>query len=213
MSSICAEIHRLFNQLPRHTFPFDIESIPKNGIYILFEKGETGHGVDRIVRVGTHNGKNQLRPRLKQHYFNSNKDRSIFRKNIGRSLLNKRKDPFLEYWNKDLTTRKAKEQYAGIIDFQYQARIEDQVSQYIREYFSFVVFEVEEKKDRLDFESKIISTVSWCDECQSSEKWLGKSSPKEKIVESGLWLVNQLYKEPLRNSDYRKLELVNASSV
>jgi len=205
MSSICGEIHQLFNQLPRHRFPFNIESIPKNGIYVLFEKGEVGHGMDRIVRIGTHNGKNQLQPRLKQHYLNPSKDRSIFRKNIGRALLAKQKDTFLEYWDKDLTTRKAKDQHAGTIDFQYQAKVEEQVSQYIQEYFSFVVFEVEEKKDRLEIESKTISTVSWCDECQSSDTWLGKSSPKEKIIRSGLWLVNQLYKEPLKKGDLLRL--------
>ena len=38
-----------------------------------------------------------------------NKDRSIFRKNIGRAILNKNQDPFLGQWELDLTTRKAKD--------------------------------------------------------------------------------------------------------
>ena len=78
------------------------------GIKLLFEKGETAHGMDRIVRIGTHTGKNQLRSRLKQHFIKEDKDRSIFRKNIGRSLLNRDKDPFLEQWEIDLTSRKQK---------------------------------------------------------------------------------------------------------
>ena len=98
MSKNCEKLHKFFNNMERLKFPFDENKIPLNGIYILFEKGEKAHDVDRIVRVGTHTGQNQLRSRLKQHFINENKDRSIFRKNIGRALLNKNKDPFLEQW-------------------------------------------------------------------------------------------------------------------
>ncbi|TDR14063.1 hypothetical protein [Marinomonas communis] len=196
MSKECETIHKLARSLKRHTFPFDDSEIPSNGIYILFEKDEKGHGGDRIVRVGTHTGDNQLRPRLKQHFLNENKDRSIFRKNIGRSLLKQANDPFLEYWELDLTTRKSKEKYAHLIDFEYQKVIESRVSQYIQGAFSFCVFEVNDKKKRLEIESKIISTVSWCERCTPSNNWIGSFSPKEKIAKSGLWLVNELYKTP-----------------
>jgi hypothetical protein len=196
MSSVCASVHRLTNELERYRFPFEESRIPLNGIYILFQKGEDGHQKDRIVRVGTHTGENQLRSRLKQHFVNENKDRSIFRKNIGRALLSQNKDPFLKFWELDLTTRKAKDKYSSLIDFDYQKNIEIRVSQYIKGNFSFAAFEVKSKEERLDAESKLISTVSWCDECKPSSNWLGNSSPKEKIVKSGLWVVNELYKTP-----------------
>jgi aspartate oxidase len=96
MSKNCKIIHQWFNGMEKFTFPFDRQKIPKNGIYILFEKGEIAHSGDRIVRIGTHTGKNQLLSRLNQHFLKENKDRSILRKNIGRALLNKDKDPFLE---------------------------------------------------------------------------------------------------------------------
>ena len=185
MSKECETIHRLTNQLRRYSFPFTELVIPLNGIYILFQKEEFGHNQDRIVRIGTHTGTDQLRSRLKQHFLTENKDRSIFRKNIGRALLRKRKDPFLKYWEIDLTTRKAKDQYSSQIDFTYQKQIETEVSQYIRDNFSFVIFEVNEKTKRLDLESKIISTISYCKECKPSNNWLGSDSPKTKIVESG----------------------------
>ena len=51
MSEICHRIHVLFSKLPELEFPFDSSMIPRNGIYILFEKGEVAHGTDRIVRV------------------------------------------------------------------------------------------------------------------------------------------------------------------
>lgn len=95
MSAVCRRVHEVIWKLPRHRFPFDDQDIPANGIYVLFEEGESGHGGDRIVRVGTHTGDNQLRSRLKQHFINENKDRSIFRKNIGRAILSKDSDPFL----------------------------------------------------------------------------------------------------------------------
>jgi hypothetical protein len=196
MSNECASIHRLANELERHSFPFDETTIPLSGIYFLFQKGEEGHQFDRIVRIGTHTGDNQLRSRLKQHFLNKNKDRSIFRKNIGRALLNQSNDPFLELWELDLTTRKAKNKYSTLIDFDYQKTIESQVSQYIQGDFTFSVFEVKSKDERLQTESRLISTVSRCKECKPSKAWLGNYSPKGKIVKSGLWLVNELYKTP-----------------
>lgn len=62
--NICNEIHQIFNGLKEYKFPFDSKEIPKNGIYILFEKGEHFNGFKRIVRVGTHIGQNQLQSRL-----------------------------------------------------------------------------------------------------------------------------------------------------
>ncbi|WP_261789077.1 hypothetical protein [Methanosarcina siciliae] len=172
----------------------------------MFEKGETAHGMDRVVRIGTHTGKNQLRSRLKQHFIKENKDRSIFRKNIGRALLNRDKDPFLDQWEIDLTSRKAKKENAGLIDSEKQEETEKRVSQYIQKNFSFVVIEVEAQEKRLELESKIISTISLCDECGPSSDWLGLFSPKEKIRKSGLWLVNELFKEPLSDEDMRLIE-------
>ena len=210
MSSICAGVHEIFNNMQRHTFPFNDYEIPKNGIYILFEKGETGHGGDRIVRVGTHTGVDQLRSRLKQHFIKEKKDRSIFRKNIGRAILSRDNDPFLEQWEWDLTTREKKDKYLPLLDHEKQVQIEKQVSAYIQEAFSFVVFEVNTKEERLDLESKIISTVSLCKVCRLSADWLGNFSPKHKIRESGLWLVNELYKKSLDNNDFKLLtELCN----
>ena len=186
-------------------FPYDDLKIPDNGIYILFERGETGHGTDRIVRIGTHTGENQLRPRLTQHFLHKNKDRSIFRKNIGRAFLNLDKDPFLSQWNLDLTTRKAKDKYSSTIDFAKQAEVEHRVSKHIQENLFFVVFEVNEKAQRLALEEKIIGTVSHCADCGPSEQWLGLHSPLQKIRDCGLWLVNGLNGDSLSYPDLEYL--------
>lgn len=208
MSQLCSEIHQLFNQLNRFSFPFDKRDISDNGIYILFEKGESGHGKDRIVRVGTHTGERQLRSRLKQHFIRENKDRSIFRKNIGRAILNHRSDPFLQQWNLDLTTSEAKDKYKAIVDFDKQKGVEKEVTEYIQNSFSFNVFRVDDKEERLGLESKIISTVSLCTDCFPSDNWLGLYSPKQKIRQSGLWLVNELYKVQLSNDGVEEMRIL-----
>ena len=205
MSKACSTIHKLTNKLQRHFFPFDVSLIPYNGIYILFQNGECGHNQDRIVRVGTHTGQRQLRARLKQHFLTPNKDRSIFRKNIGRALLNMRKDTFLKHWDIDLITKEARKKYASKIDHDYQNHIAMEVSRYIQKNFSFVAFEVHDKAERLSTESKLISTVSLCDECKQSHAWLGNHSTKTKILESGLWLVNELYKTPFNSYEVQEL--------
>ena len=212
MSHICHKVHRLFSDLPKLRFPFDTSRLPQNGIYVLFEEGESAHQTDRIVRIGTHTGNNQLPSRLEQHFIRENKDRSIFRKNIGRAILNRDNDDFLAQWEIDLTTTEAKKKHEETVDKRKLQEIEKKVTDCIQRNFYFVVFRVDEKVKRLLLESKIISTVSRCNECNPSENWLGLHSPKEKIRESGLWLVNELYKQPLSESDYEVLKTSILSS-
>lgn len=205
MIDICGQLHRALHRLQRHRFPFVSAEIPLNGIYVLFENGETGHDGDRIVRIGTHTGEGQLRSRLKQHFVTPNKDRSIFRKNIGRALLNRNHDPFLQQWEFDLTTREAKQELGPLVDKRKQAEIERQASAYIQEQFEFVVFAEPEKAARLTLEAQMISTVSLCSNCGPSPKWLGLASPKEKIRNSGLWQMNELYGDVLTPSNLASL--------
>lgn len=205
----CNELHQWAHKLPSFTFPYDESLIPENGIYILFEKGETGHNTNRIVRIGTHTGNNQLRSRLRQHFLTSNKDRSIFRKNIGRCFLNKVDDPYLPTWELDMTTKVARDTHGESIDAKKQKDIEKQISGHMRKNFFFAVIQVDDKDERLTLESKMISTISLCKECIPSKKWLGLFSPKEKIRKSGLWLVNELYKTPLSEKDMKTIERIS----
>jgi hypothetical protein len=209
---VCEQLHSWANRLAVYRYPFDRSAIPANGLYILFERGETGHGTNRIVRIGTHTGDGQLPSRLCQHFVKENKDRSIFRKNVGRALLNRDHDPFLPFWQLDLTTRRMKAEHADI-DRKRQLEIEHAVSTYMRGNFSFVVLRVDDKADRLRLESKMISTVSNCEVCQPSATWLGLSSPVKKIQESGLWLVNELYREVMTEGDLRGLETLEADAA
>jgi hypothetical protein len=205
MKNNCASLHACILTLPRYKFPYDESIIPLHGIYILFEKGERSHAGERIVRVGTHTGKDQLRSRLRQHFIVENKDRSIFRKNIGRCFLHHNADPYASVWEADRTSKASKEKYVHMVDVKAQLRIEKKVTEYLQKNFSFAILEVQDKEERLELESKMISTISLCPECLPSKNWLGLFSPKEKIRESGLWLVNELYKKPLEEKDMKRI--------
>lgn len=202
----CERLHRLFNGLARRGFPFEKSSIPSNGIYILFEKGERAHSDDRIVRVGTHTGQGNLRQRLEEHFLAENKDRSIFRKNIGRALLNRRKDPFLAQWEMDLTTKEERRRSVGRIDSHKLLLVEREVSRVIRKMFTFCLLPLDSKRQRLDLEERIIATVNHCQGCCPSGRWLGNHSPKMQIRDSGLWLVQGLNGREVRAKDWALIE-------
>jgi len=206
MKNQCSALHDLVRIKVRLGFPFDPGSIPANGIYLLFEKGEKGHGGDRIVRVGTHRGDENLFSRLREHFLVENKDRSIFRKNIGRALLAKDDDPFLLQWEYDLTSRKGKSANAGKVNPRKKDATEQRVTRYIQDRFSFVIIPVGPgTKARLAFEERLISTISLCEECKASKGWLGHYSPVDRIRKSGMWNYQGLWKAPISPADLSRV--------
>ena len=208
MRNIAEELHELFNKQRRFTFPFKkfVKEIPENGIYIIFENGEKIGNLDRIVRVGTHTGNNQLRSRLNQHFVKENKNRSIFRKNIGRCFLNKENHPYLNLWELDITAKAEKEKNLKLLDLQFEGKIEKQISAYVQANFSFCIFQIDSKEDRLFWESKIVSTLAKATGIKPSNKWLGNYSTKDKIKISGLWQVNELYNDSLTELEFDNLK-------
>ncbi len=209
MSLTCKRLHDLVQELSEIRWPFDSDHLPRNGIYFFYEAGEIwGHGGDRprIVRVGTHREGN-FRSRTADHYviderkmgFNRNqaapKDRSIFRKNIGRALLHRDRDPYEALWNIDFTTRASRETNGSRRDVEKEKQIEGQVTRILRERFTFRWIELEGQERRMGsqgLEAVLIGTLARCGECRPSSNWLGRFSPKPKIAQSGLWLEQHL---------------------
>ncbi len=93
-----------------------------------------------------------------------------------------------------------------LLDTNKLRRVEEEVSRYIQEKFSFVIFAVETKEERLMWEKKIISTILKCKECKPSSTWLGSFSPLQKIRESGLWNVQGLNSEEMTLVEFEKLK-------
>lgn len=196
-------------------YPFRLEWLPKSGIYFFYEKGEIwGHGgvKPRIVRIGTHSGEGNFRSRIGEHFlldesrmnFDKDKpkpsDRSIFRKNIGRALLNRNGDPYLQVWEKDFTPRRNKELFSHLRDIEKEKAVEAEITRILRENFTFRFITLEnpsEVRRIKELERALIGTVAGCGLCRPSDQWLGRHSPKQKIRESGLWLEQHLKASPI----------------
>lgn len=233
MSDLCKWLHEQLEQLPIVKFPFTSEQLPDNGIYFLYEKGEIwGHGGNkpRIVRIGTHKQGN-FKSRIKEHYlldeskmnFDRNKpkpsDRSIFRKNIGRALLNRDTDDYLQIWNIDFMKREKRESLGHKRDIDKEKRIESKITRILRDRFSFRFVMILRQMERMGskgLESSLIGTVTSCKPCKPSANWLGNYSPKIQIKDSGLWLVqhlkasgvNENHKEVILNAITRTKEWI-----
>lgn len=179
--------------------PNEISQISfSNGIYIMFEDGEyyNNSNIRRVVRVGTHKVTGRLMERLKNHFIRKNKDGSIFRKNIGKAILNSDKDPYLKIW----TSNTRPKQY--LINKQ---STENNVSEYLYKHITFTAFPVDSRVDRLRFETAIIATLNKENAFVPSNNWFGKNSTEEKIRKSGLWLKNGLNGKILTTSEFQYL--------
>lgn len=226
MSENCQWLHQQLEQLPFIKYPFQLEQLPLNGIYFFYELGETvnhGQGTQpRIVRIGTHKDGN-FRSRIAEHYllvnetqkmnFNVDKpaphERSIFRKNLGRALLNKAHDPYLEVWELDFTTPIKRDKNKHLRNIAKEQAIEREVTRLLREKFSFRFILLEGQEGRMGssgLESNLIGTVAQCVQCQSSANWLGNYSPKAEVTSSALWLAQHLKSPEISQAQHNIIE-------
>lgn len=197
LTANCMELHQIFNSSRRY-HAFEIDSIPfENGIYVVFETGETYGAYDRIVRVGTHTSPNRLKRHLKDHFIRENKDGSIFRKNIGIAMLNKVKDAYLPIWK--LNT--SRPENVHFVAHDKQSDIERRVSDYLRQNIDFAVFCVNDSVQRLRLEEAIISTLNHTSDFKANADWLGNSSTEAEIRDSGMWLKQGLDAPPITTDE------------
>jgi len=235
MSETCKWLHGKIEELPTVRFPFDLQVLPRNGIYFFYEEGEKlNHSEDlgergdaadnfkpRIVRIGTHTGQGTFRSRIAEHFLlNESKmnftianskpsDRSIFRKNIGRALLNKENDYYQKIWKIDFTNRENRINRGIIRNIEKEKQIELEITRLLREkfYFGFISFEDESRRvGTLGIESKLIGTVASCNLCKPSNDWLGKCSPVPQIKNGKLWLSQHITAPGLKEQDKSEIE-------
>lgn len=199
-------LHVLFNQMKRYTWQ-DISEIPfENGIYIMFERGESLYGIDRIVRIGTHNKQNNLKQRLENHFIRENSDGSIFRKNIGKAFLSKSDDQYLRIWELDTSKPQIKQQYVDSIDIRKETALEKEISNYMRNNISFTCFPVDTEDERIKLEEAIIATLNNAPTFRAGTNWLGNDSPIPEIKNSGLWNRRGLNTIPINKEELECLK-------
>ncbi len=178
-------------------------ALPDFGVYIFYEKGEFAFGGNRIVRIGITKGYyddvtgkvkgKTLHDRIKTHYFGK-KGSSVFRRKLGETFINcdenldaNEKAEAIKKWNTK-----------GVAG---DPEIEKKVSNRMAENMTFKVIKVDDLNKRLELEKRLIGTVSNCKNCQPSEGWFGKTSPKEKVIKSGLWQEEHLLGNGLEEKD------------
>jgi len=226
--TLCKWLHELLARLPGVMYPFCLSSLPDRGVYFFYEKGEHwGHGGDeaRIVRIGSTTSDDFPR-RINEHFliddssvrFDLNRgkpsDRSIFRKNIGRALLNKAHDPYLDVWEIDFITKKKRAEFSHLRDLAKERVIEAEVTRTLRENFSFRFISLDGKDwKQTDLEKLLIAARGGCSLCRPSANWLGLHSSKPRIRKSGMWQEQHLYSQPLREEQMRDVELLAAETL
>ena len=90
MNSECEKLHRIIKKGKRFNFKSNFfianNNFPENGIYLMVEKGEKGHGGLRVVRVGINKSGNRTLAKRLSNHINGNTGNSIFRKHLGRII-------------------------------------------------------------------------------------------------------------------------------
>lgn len=168
----CAAIHELLKEQVRLPFPPPFIEIPLNGIYFIFEAEQQSHGgCDRIVRIGSHTGPNNLVRRLWEHIIPHG--RSRFRWDLGIAVLREPNEWGFDtisksLWDQTALTRRQhaiSEGQIGGLD-----RFEIKLSDYIAKNFRFSVIGTTDTVEALELEKACISTVSQCDHCRSEAR-------------------------------------------
>ena len=199
-------LHMLFNGLPRFDWTM-IDQIPyKNGIYIMFEKGESYHSMDRIVRIGTHRAQDHLRERLKDHFVRENANSSILRKNIGRAFLNMDLNPCLHVRETDMPDSENKRNDGHSVNKKLDTELKARISEYLRKNITFICIPVEEEAERSRLEEGLIASLNMDPSFGPSSNWLGLNSPIAEIAHSGLWNRQHLQGRPLSAEELERVK-------
>jgi hypothetical protein len=206
-----ARLHVLALSLPRRGHLTPLSALPRDGIYLFFQEGESltcdGLNTDRIVRVGTHVKDGRFRARIRQHYgrvysLGGNRGGSVFRKHVGGAVLRKADpaDPRLPQW------------LAG--EGPRLRDVEAEVSRVLRERFTFVCFRVDSGEERLRIERGLIALLSRHPLGEPSADWLGRHAEAPEIREVGLWNVQHVTGLPINPADFARVEaLIQATRV
>ena len=162
-----------------YSFSDDLIDLPDSGVEFYFEDEEvrTESNKLRVVRIGASNG---IFDRLNNDHMGDNAKNSVFRRHIGKALLNRQEGV------QNLYAENISNNIDDIID-------EEMVSEYLLSKIQFLILPV--KDISLKFSAiSLLSNYSTPDEVNPpTDEWLGNDSiksngrPNRKIRKSGLW--------------------------
>lgn len=157
----CAKLHALLAEKRQHfNFPPPFKQLPLNGVYFIFEKGQSSHAHPRIVRIGSHTGRDRLVARLWEHAIPHG--RSYFRYDLGKAII--------EQPHAVDIRPVAEALWKAGTDRQELDRFEVELSEFIRKQFQFSVIGTLNQDEALKLERECIATVAHCDECKAASK-------------------------------------------
>jgi hypothetical protein len=207
--SLVRELYALAQSLPRCGHLSPRHSLPRDGVYLFFERGERvrldGQSVDRIVRVGTHKVDGRFRERIRQHYgrvrtLGGDRSGSVFRKHVGGALL-----------------RRAHSEVERLAAWLHREdlrfpEVEGEVSRTLRDRFTFVCVRVDGRRERLRIEGGLIALLARHPLGGPSDGWLGHCAFAAEIRSSGLWNVQHTSDQPISVSAFGRFgRLVRAT--
>ena len=203
--SYSEKFHILFNSMKRYNHN-NFDDIPfTNGIYVILDKKEKYKSLDRVVRIGTHENDNKLIQRIKKHYKKGFKDSSFLRKNIGKSILSYNKHYYLYIWNINFNDKDNQHKFNDLRDMRIEDELDEKITNYMKDRFEIVCFEVNNFKERCRLEEGLINTIYKDKEFVPSSTWLGKYSPTQEVKDSGMWVSKGLDKKSLTSQECRKV--------
>lgn len=186
----CSRVHAALTALPLWSHPTQVPFA--NGLYFFYERREqsTHASQGRVVRIGNHpRVKDRLSARLDEHYGAVGKNGSVFRRYLGGALL-RRQDPD----HPCLRPAPGRGHWE-----QHDARpcpscapVELQVSELLRDAFTFRCVRIDDMDERNEFERWLIATLAACPDCGPSPSWLGHYAYPQPVRSSGLWNVQHV---------------------
>lgn len=177
-AAVSASVHQILAALPPQRFPVSRRDVPPDGIYLLYETGETalvdGEELDRVVGVGTHTGEGRLARRLGIHASGDRRG-SDLRLYLGSAVLAQQNpaDPRLQTWLNDKRTP--------------MDEIEGAVSEIIRDRFTVRCIPVPDREERQSLEQALLPLLARNSVAPPSEEWLGRHAAHREIRASGMW--------------------------
>jgi len=203
----CANLHALLSEKrKRFPFPPPFVQLPLNGVYFIFEKGQTSHGHPRIVRIGSHTGRDRLTARLWEHTIPHG--RSFFRYDLGKVIIEYPQAIGIEPISKEIW-RGERSQLETLADRQALDLFEVELSAFIEQRFEFSVIGTSDPTEALALERECIATVAQCDVCKKESETSVLKPPhghvwnrqhaggKSKLSASSFQLLTHLASEPL----------------
>ena len=207
----CSRIHTALAAQPLWSHPAHVPFT--NGLYFFYERGEQSRHAPqgRVVRIGNHpRVQDRLFARLGEHYGASGKNGSVFRRYLGGALL-RRQDPDHPCLRPAPGRGHWEQQDARPCPS--CAPVELQVSELLRDVFTFQCIRIDDMDERNEFERWLIATLAACPDCGPSPGWLGNYAYPQPVRLSGLWNVQHVGGRPGTDGQLSRFEhLANAVS-